>query len=138
MAGNLGALSHRCREALDRMLDEDEQLVSGYTVSYGLRRFVDSLGQYAQRVDDLDTWLGERTTNALRGRQRDYEDLTAMLGTLSPLSVLSRGYSVCQRLPDGRVVRDSREIEAGQRMRVRFATGQALCRVEERADGQAG
>ena len=112
--------------------------MSGYTVSYGLRRFVDSLGQYAQRVDDLDTWLGERTTNALRGRQRDYEDLTAMLGTLSPLSVLSRGYSVCQRLPDGRVVRDSREIEAGQRMRVRFATGQALCRVEERADGQAG
>jgi exodeoxyribonuclease VII large subunit len=128
-------LLDRSREAVERMLDDDEQIVSNYTASYGLRRFADSLGQYAQRIDDLETGLRDRTVSALRDRMRDYRDLTGMLGTLSPLSTLMRGYSICQRLPDGRVVRDSAEIEVRQQVRVRFAKGEAECTVTAKTPG---
>ncbi len=125
----------RSREAVERMLDDDEQAISGYTASYGLRRFVDSLGQHAQRTDDLEGDLRDRMVDRLKDRMRSCRDLMGLLGTLSPLNTLARGYSICQRLPDGKVVRDSAEVEVGEQMRVRFARGEAECTVTDKRSG---
>ena len=126
------SLFDRSCEAVEHGLEENDQIVSNYTASYGIRRFADNMGQYAQRIDDLETALRDRISGGLRDRFRTYRDFTGMLGTLSPLSILQRGYSVCQRLPDGRIIHDSAEVETGQQVRVLFAKGGALCRVEEK------
>ena len=55
---------------------------------------------------------------------------TATLGTLSPFSVLTRGYSIAQRADDGSLVRDAAELKKGDRLSVRFQSGQATCAVE--------
>ena len=132
LARRVADLLGRSREAVERMLEVDEQLVTGATASYGLRRFVDSLDQHAQRIDDIESDLRDHLVDGLKDRMRAYRDLTGLLGTLSPLGTLTRGYSICQRLPDGRVVRDSAEVEVGGRVRVRFAKGEAICAVEEK------
>jgi exodeoxyribonuclease VII large subunit len=60
----------------------------------------------------------------------------AALDALSPLAVLGRGYALAQRA-DGRVLRTSRGVAAGEGVRVRLADGALRCRVEavEGADG---
>ena len=55
----------------------------------------------------------------------------AMLDSLSPLSILGRGYSIVQKLPDGVVVRDAREVSVDEDIHARLAHGQLLCRVRQ-------
>jgi exodeoxyribonuclease VII large subunit len=47
------------------------------------------------------------------------------------LAVLERGYSIAHKLPEEHIVKSSAELQAGDRLRVSFAQGKALCRVEE-------
>jgi exodeoxyribonuclease VII large subunit len=56
------------------------------------------------------------------------------LSTLGPPAVLARGYSITRSLPDGRVVRDSRQVEIGQVLRVIVAKGSLTCKIEDRSD----
>jgi exonuclease VII large subunit len=44
--------------------------------------------------------------------------------------VLERGFSVTQRLDDGRLVQDAGTLDPGDRVKVRFAKGEAICQVE--------
>ncbi len=91
-----------------------------------------------ERVRDLERQLDEwsaRCDRAIRNRLRlvrqQADSLAARLESLSPLAVLGRGYSVTQRLPDGRVVRDAGQLAIGQQLRTRFAKGRAISRVEQ-------
>lgn len=56
------------------------------------------------------------------------------LSTLGPPAVLARGYSISRSLPDGRVVRDSRQVDIGQVLRVIVAKGSLTCKIEDRSD----
>jgi len=50
---------------------------------------------------------------------------------LSPLAVLERGYSIVYRMPDRLIVKDSSSVKAGDLLRIAFARGSSLSRVEE-------
>ncbi len=54
----------------------------------------------------------------------------ARLEVLSPLSTLSRGYSITARVADGLVVTDAEQLAVGDRLRLRFQHGMAISRVE--------
>jgi exodeoxyribonuclease VII large subunit len=48
---------------------------------------------------------------------------TALLDSLSPLSVLSRGYAIARTLPEGKVVRDAGELTTGDPVGINVAKG---------------
>ncbi len=54
----------------------------------------------------------------------------ASLDALSPLAVLKRGYSVAED-PSGVILRNARQVRAGETIRLRLAEGALRCRVEE-------
>jgi exodeoxyribonuclease VII large subunit len=54
----------------------------------------------------------------------------ASLDAMSPLAVLGRGYAFAQD-ERGKILRESRAVKAGERVRVRLASGALRCRVEE-------
>ena len=54
----------------------------------------------------------------------------ASLDALSPLAVLKRGYAVAENRR-GVLLRDAREVRAGDSVRLRLAAGALRCRVEE-------
>ena len=55
--------------------------------------------------------------------------LAAGLDALSPLKVLSRGYTVAQK--DGKAVKTAAELNTGDSINLKFADGVAVCEVKE-------
>jgi exodeoxyribonuclease VII large subunit len=53
----------------------------------------------------------------------------ASLDALSPLAVLKRGYAMAQD-EEGNLLRDARQTQAGDGVRLRLAEGVLRCRVE--------
>ncbi len=56
------------------------------------------------------------------------------LSALGPPAVLARGYSITRTLADGNVVRDNRQVDIGQFLRVIVAKGSLTCKIEDRSD----
>ncbi len=130
----LDRLSELCRRAYDavvRLLQENTELLETYRESYGLRRVDDWVLQHIQRVDELHKDLQNGFRSDYGARAESYRRLTAQLGALSPLSVLTRGYTLAQRVEDDTIVQDARSLSIGDRLRLRLARGEAVCTVDE-------
>lgn len=90
-----------------------------------------------ERVQELQRQLDEthlRASRAVRAALRDAQQQTlaraGQLESLSPLGVLTRGYTVTQRGLDGTVVRDADELNVGDQLLTRYAAGHSVSRVE--------
>jgi exodeoxyribonuclease VII large subunit len=88
------------------------------------------LRENQQRVDELSVDLLRRFQDRLRERKDWLNQRAGRLQALSPLAVLERGYSITHKLPGERVVKDAASLASGDLVRVTFALGKALCRVE--------
>ena len=86
--------------------------------------------ELARRVDELSGRF-RRTTDLVQQRAKDRTAaLAAQLESLSPLAVLGRGYSVTESPRLGRIIRDAIEIEPGDELQTRLASGKITSRVE--------
>lgn len=70
----------------------------------------------------------DRSTNKHRGR---FVSATAKLDALSPLKVLSRGYSITQN-EQGAVIRSVAQVASGDKIRIRLEDGNVCAIVEEK------
>jgi exodeoxyribonuclease VII large subunit len=100
-----------------------------------VKRLVDPerrLREVQQRLDDLSIDLARRFRDRLARLKDQLVHEGRRLDALSPLSVLERGYSITHKLPEERIVKDAVSLTVGDLLRVRFAKGKAICRVEEK------
>jgi exodeoxyribonuclease VII large subunit len=100
-----------------------------------VRRLADpgrKLRENQQRVDDLSIDLLRRFHERLRQAKDRLAEVAGRLGALSPLAVLERGYSITHKLPEERIVKTSAALQIGDVVRITFAQGKSLCRVEDK------
>jgi len=90
------------------------------------------LRENQQRLDDLSIELLKRFRERVRQSRNRLAELAGRLSALSPLAVLDRGYAIAHKLPEERIVKSAAALQAGDLVRVTFAEGQTLCRVEEK------
>jgi exodeoxyribonuclease VII large subunit len=88
------------------------------------------LRENQQRLDELSVDLSRRFQDRLRRLRDQLAHGIGRLDALSPLAVLGRGYSITHKLPEESIVKDAGSLTLGDRLRVTFARGKALCRVE--------
>jgi len=104
----------------------------------GLRDPGARLADLRRRVGELRGGLEERTRFSIDALRSTLQREIALLDTLSPLSVLQRGFGIV-RLPDGAVVRDAAVLAVDDSVDVRVASGSFTARVttisRERNDG---
>jgi len=67
--------------------------------------------------------LVQAISGRLEKRKRDSLAFTEKLGSLSPLSILKRGYSITQKLPDMTVLKDSAQVSPGSGIKILLARG---------------
>ncbi|QDU27312.1 Exodeoxyribonuclease 7 large subunit [Anatilimnocola aggregata] len=90
---------------------------------------LDRIHERARRLDELSSNMDQAIRRKVK-RQRDSLLATAArLESLSPLQVLTRGYSVTQR-SDGSVVRDAAQLSIGETLTTRLLRGEVVSKVE--------
>ncbi|HHP7235670.1 MAG TPA: exodeoxyribonuclease VII large subunit, partial [Desulfobacterales bacterium] len=62
-----------------------------------------------------------------------FEHLQVQLETLSPTSILARGYSITRTLPEKRIVRDVDAVHLNQNLEILLAKGSLTCEVREKS-----
>lgn len=87
---------------------------------------------HQQRLDELSMSLWRRFQDCLNRSRDRLAHGTDRLHGLSPLAVLVRGYSIAHKMPEERIVKDGSALAAGDLLRLTFARGKALCRVEDK------
>lgn len=83
-----------------------------------------------QRIDDLSERATRSTCANLRRQRERVASFAGQLHALSPLAVLERGYAIARRIDDGSVVRDATALRRDDRLRLTFAAGEAIARIE--------
>ena len=84
------------------------------------------------RLDELSLALGRRFQDHLGRLKNRLTQGVGRLSSLSPLAVLERGYSIAHKMPEGLIIKDSAPLKIGDLLRITFARGKSLCRVEEK------
>lgn len=86
--------------------------------------------QLRQRLEQLTARLERRMLLSLETRKQRFGTAAARLGVLSPLETLARGYVVTET-SEGRLVTTAGSLTPGDRVKLRFRDGIALCEIEE-------
>ena len=80
-------------------------------------------------LDFLCEKLGSNTSLALMKSREHFARLVASLDAMSPLKVLSRGYSIASA-NDGRIIKNVSDIKSGEKLDVRVSDGTIKCTVD--------
>jgi len=89
------------------------------------------IGILTKDLDHVKSRLIWSIKNKRDTNQSQLRVLSTKLDGISPLKVLSRGYSIVQDRGKKYVVRSSEDIKAGDRLSIRFHVGEADCTVDE-------
>ena len=82
-------------------------------------------------IPQLYKRLEQEARRGLLSRRQAVASYMMALDALSPLAILSRGYSVIQAIPSGRIVRLASDVAVGDVVQARLAEGRLLCLVSE-------
>ena len=135
MRDTLEGYAIRSRQAMEKQLKSLGQRLEALRSK---RVLTDPEVYLDNRRMDLDRFrdrLLAAQERQLSGKRQSFVKLGAALDAMSPLRVLSRGYTVTLN-SRGETVKSVRDISAGDRLRLRFSDGQAECLVEHVEEGE--
>ena len=101
------------------------------TLKYNLRLTLrERLNSLEKKVEELKgrLWLNSPETK-LEFLEERVSNLRQLLLSLSPLKPLERGYALVKSYPEGKVVRNAKEVSPEDRLEVLFADGKIIVQV---------
>ncbi len=96
-----------------------------------LKSPLDRLLEKQQLLDELVNALNSNAAHFLNMLKEKFKSLIEKLETLSPLSILSRGYSLTMLMPDGAIIREADKLKPGDSVKTILAKGSFLSSVRE-------
>jgi exodeoxyribonuclease VII large subunit len=70
-------------------------------------------------------------SHSIEIQRHKVEGIFGKLESLSPFSILQRGYSITRKLPSLRILRDVALVKEGDKVEVKLHKGTLLCGVEK-------
>ena len=125
----LGHLQGRMVQGLQAKFQHAQLQLQALENSRALRRPEEKIQILSRQLDELDARSSRAIANRLELARRSISQSAMQLETLSPLGVLSRGYSITQR-EDGELVRKVDDVRAGEQLVTRLPGGKITSRVE--------
>jgi exodeoxyribonuclease VII large subunit len=125
---DLDELRQRLRRRAERQLGAQRGLATALERRLVSRHPQAVIGHARAELRPLAVRLEAAETRLLTASRAALAQRAGRLDALSPLTVLGRGYAIATRL-DGRAVRRSDEVSAGEQLRVRLAAGSLLTSV---------
>jgi exodeoxyribonuclease VII large subunit len=127
----LSGTEARLRQLLFQRLEFARRRLDEFAQCRVFRMPYERLHERERRLDDYDERLRRAVRQQLRQASERLQSHAARLETLSPLNVLSRGYSLTRREADQVIVRHAQQVLPGDRLLTDVQHGRILSRVEE-------
>ena len=141
VARERSALRERVAEQQGRLRAEMERYLRSLTErlrhcdpSRLCARLDDRLQQQSLHLDERRQVLYTAFDWFLHTRGESLANAATRLDDLSPLTSLARGFALVEHVANQRLIRDSNELQPGDKLQLRFRRGGAICRVEEKLD----
>jgi len=127
----IGVLALRLNTAMSTRLRLLKELVRKLKNSYVLREPLNLFRQVRQRLDELEKGLKTNLKIFLDTKKEESNVLIGKLEALSPLSVLSRGYSIAMLLPGGEALKSSKGLGQGDMIKTKLKDGVFISKVDK-------
>lgn len=119
---NLDAMSHTMAASLQKQIKAAQQHLLTLSGSAALKSPTGYLEQRNQRMELLKNRLFSAQVQSITKSKQKYIAAAAKLDAMSPLKVLTRGYSMtCSE--QGEVIRSVTQVELGERVRITLGDG---------------
>ncbi len=120
-------LSQRLEQAIFRNIEARRNKVT--IVKQNLARPQDQIQKSRQHVDLLNSKLESKIKFYLEVKKQKLNKNTVLLDSLSPLKVVDRGFSIVTKA--GAVIKNKEQISKGDRINIKFATGEAEAVIDK-------
>lgn len=104
--------------------------------AYVLKYPLNFIQVYLQRIDELSHRLHHGSGHILEAARHRFIHLTEKLEVLSPLSILSRGYSITFTLPEMEVMTDIAEIKISDLVKTQLKSGSFMSQVVAKSENR--
>jgi exodeoxyribonuclease VII large subunit len=85
--------------------------------------------QYKTKIADLSRQIYTQLTHLIKLKEAKFKVAIEKLTSLSPLNILSRGYSITFKMPQGQILKDVKFIQIGDTVKTKLHKGEILSRV---------
>ena len=126
----LSQTNARFAEAGKGMLSRQRATLDGLARLASPRRVLERIRENERRLDDKVARLKMAAIRLVQVRKERLAAQSGQLDSLSPLKVLSRGYSLTRRTGEDGLVRRAEELSIGDRVTTHLAEGSIDCRIE--------
>ena len=96
-----------------------------------LRNPIQRIKNIRRFIGEANKRLGQNTRHSIEIQRQRVGGLSGKLNSLSPLSILQRGYSITRKLPSLQILRDATYVKEGDKMEVKLYKGTLICGVEK-------
>ncbi|MFO0788917.1 MAG: exodeoxyribonuclease VII large subunit [Pirellulales bacterium] len=124
------AYQQRLRHAAQRRVAWLRARYDGIAAQRPFRRPFDLIHDRSRHLDEVATHAQRLLRRLVQDREGRLARLAGKVESLSPLAVLARGYTITQDASSRAVVRRASDLYVGQRISTRFASGEAVSKVE--------
>lgn len=132
---NLDAMSAAMATTLNRQLKSARQHLNVLSQSPALRSPTGYIEQRARNLELLKNRLISVQNNEISRKNARYIALVSKLDAMSPLKVMTRGYSMAQT-GDGTVLRSVAQVELGERITVSLSDGKLSATVMKKEEAK--
>ncbi|MFH1239219.1 MAG: exodeoxyribonuclease VII large subunit, partial [bacterium] len=98
------------------------------------RRPMELVNQLQQELDNLVDRMLQTAAHFIEIQKSEFNLLIEKLNILNPLAILGRGYSITYKLPEQKIVKDTREVTPGDKVRIKLHKGKIICSVEQKEE----
>jgi exodeoxyribonuclease VII large subunit len=123
----------RLRHAAHRRVMLLRARFDGVAAQRPFRRPFDLVQDRSRRLDELSLHANSAVRRLVRDHQSRIATLAGKIESLSPLAVMTRGYTITQDAKTGAVIRAASQLRVGQSIVTRFAVGEAISKVESKS-----
>lgn len=87
--------------------------------------------QYKIQMLDLARQIYVRIGHFIKLKEAQFNKAVEKLSNLSPLNILSRGYSITFKMPEGEIIKETNAVKGGDMVKTKLHKGEFLSRVIE-------
>ena len=110
-------------------IEKEKEKLESFKSEKGMKTPLNLIEMKKLKLGALYEGLISNDKALIKGKRLKKDALVSRLNSLSPLEILSRGYSLAYK--DGKLIKSVSQLSHNDRLKIRLSDGEALCIVEE-------